>query len=404
MAIEQISPRMARIFDSAALAFEFITQSTWAQRNKEPGICDFAVGNPHEMPLEGFTAALQKWSVPQDKDWFAYKTSEPAAREVVAASLRGRSGLPFEADDVFMTNGAFAGLPVSIGTVVQPGDEVIFITPPWFFYEGVILHEGGVPVRAKIDLETFDLDLDAIAAAITDKTRAIIINSPHNPTGKIYSPETLRALAELLTRSSERNGRPIYLVSDEAYNRIVFDGRKYYSPTAFYPYSFLVYTYGKTLLTPGQRLGYVALPPNMPDREVMRAALFTSQMFTGFAVPNALLQHALGDLEKLSIDVMHLQRKRDRLVRALRDAGYEVNVPEGTFYLLARSPWEDDVAFIELLAEHDVFCLPGAIVELPGYFRISLTANDEMVERAIPRFAAAMREAIEARQTVAQAA
>ncbi|HET9496395.1 MAG TPA: aminotransferase class I/II-fold pyridoxal phosphate-dependent enzyme, partial [Chloroflexia bacterium] len=273
------------------------------------------------------------------------------------------------------------------------GDEVIYISPPWFFYEALILTYGARPVRVKIDPATFDLDLDAIAAAITERTRAIIVNSPNNPTGKIYPPETLSRLGALLTEASKRNGRRIYLLSDEAYSRIVFDGREYPSPTAFYPDSFLLYTYGKTLLTPGQRLGYIALPPTMTGREVLRNAIFAAQAMTGFAFPNALLQHAIGDLEKLSIDVGHLQQKRDRMVGALRDMGYSLHVPEGTFYLLVRSPIEDDWAFTTMLAERDVLCLPGTVVEEPGYFRISLTAGDEMIERSLPHFAAAMSEA-----------
>jgi aspartate aminotransferase len=249
-------------------------------------------------------------------------------------------------------------------------------------------------VRVKIDPHTFDLDLEAIGRAITPRTRGILVNSPNNPTGKIYPARTLEGLAHRLTEASARNGRAIYLFSDEAYSRILFDGRAYLSPTAFYPNSFLLYTYGKTLLTPGERLGYVALPPAMPDRLALRQALLLAQVITGYAFPNTLLQHALGDIEELSIDIPHLQYKRDRMVAALREMGYEVHVPEGTFYLLPRSPLADDEAFINLLAEYDTFCLPGTAVEMPGYFRISLTANDEMIDRALPGFAAAMKECL----------
>jgi len=171
----------------------------------------------------------------------------------------------------------------------------------------------------------------------------------------------------------------------------VYDGREFCSPTEFYPHGLVLYTYGKTLLTPGQRMGYIALPPTMPEREQLRPALFLAQMMLGYAFPNALLQHALPDLEPLTIDVAHLQRKRDRMVKILRDIGYEVNVPEGTFYLLVRSPLEDDVAFIERLAEQNIFCLPGRVFELPGYFRISLTADDDMIERAAKGFAAVLK-------------
>ncbi|NDJ77265.1 MAG: aminotransferase class I/II-fold pyridoxal phosphate-dependent enzyme [Chloroflexi bacterium] len=361
----------------------------YAEYDQTPDLSDFAVGNPHEMPLPGFVDALQRAVVPQNKDWFAYKMNEQQSCETVAQSLRLWRGVPFEADDIHMTTAGFAAIAVTLNAVVNPGDEVIFITPPWFFYEPLITAAGGTPVRVAIDSATFDLDLAAISDAITPNTCAIIVNSPHNPTGKIYPPATLQALANLLTEASERYARPIYLLSDEAYSRIVYDGARYPSPTEYYPTSFLLYTYGKTLLTPGQRIGYIALPPTMPDREVVRQAIFGAQVLTGYSFPNALLQHALPDLEKLSIDIEQLQHKRDWLVGELQRVGYDVHTPEGTFYLLPRSPLADDWAFVERLGQLNILCLPGTVVEQPGYFRISLTANEDMIERALPGFATA---------------
>jgi aspartate aminotransferase len=244
----------------------------------------------------------------------------------------------------------------------------------------------------RVNLETWDLDVDAIEAAITERTRAVLVNSPNNPTGKIYPPETLARLAEVLTRASERNGRPVYLISDEAYSRIVFDDLAFRSPTEFYPFSFLVYTYGKQLLTPGERVGYIALPPTMPERDRMREALMLGQLtYGGQGVPGAVLQRAIGDLDGLTVDVKALQRRRDRFVDALRSFGYELHSPEGTFYLLPTCPMPDDVEFTERLAGEKVFILPGALVEMPGRFRISITGSDDMVERAIPVFEAAAK-------------
>ncbi len=219
------------------------------------------------MPLADLTNAFQKWSVPENKDWFAYKQSEPAAQEVVARTLRQRTELPFEPEDICMTNGAFAAINVILKTIIDPGDEVIYINPPWFFYVPMIVSHYGVPVRVDCNPQDFDLDLAAIERAITAKTRAIIINSPNNPTGRIYSPPTLQKLADILEKASQRNDRPIYLLSDESYNRIVFDRKEFHSATEYYPLSFLIYTYGKTLLAPGQRIGYIAIPPAMPMRE-----------------------------------------------------------------------------------------------------------------------------------------
>src|SRR6185369_5240788 len=340
--------------------------------------------------------ALQRWIEPRDPRWFAYSMNEPSAREVVAQSLLDWRGLAFEQEDIFLTNGLTGGLTVVLGAIVEPGDEVIFVSPPWFLYEGMIIAAGGVPVRVKVDMRTFDLDLAGIERSITAKTRAIIINSPHNPTGRIYPPKTLQALARILGQASGRNGRPVFLISDEAYSRIVFDNRAYPSPTTFYPNSFLLNTYTKVLLTPGQRIGYIALPPEMPRREEMRSIIFAFQMLNGWVFPNAVLQHALGDLEQISIDLEHLQGKRDRLVASLRGMGYETNLPEGTFYILVRSPLAEDHVFAELLSEYDIFCMPGAALELPGYIRLSITATDRMIDRSLPGFAAAMQRAGEA--------
>ncbi|HXG36117.1 MAG TPA: aminotransferase class I/II-fold pyridoxal phosphate-dependent enzyme, partial [Dehalococcoidia bacterium] len=208
---------------------------------------DFMLGNPHEPPLPGFMESLGRHLQPLNDQWYAYKENETASREVIANSLRRWRGLPFDPEDIFVTNGSFAGLSIAIKALAEAGDEVIFISPPWFFYESLIAAEGATPVRVKCDLETFDLDLDAIADAISERTSAIIINSPHNPTGKIYPEATLRGLAELLRNASVKHGRPVFIVSDEAYCRIVYDGRPCPSPISFYEHSFLIYTYGKTL-------------------------------------------------------------------------------------------------------------------------------------------------------------
>jgi aspartate aminotransferase len=367
-----------------------------AKWNGDLSIANFAVGNPQEMPLPGYVRALQAALVPQDKDWFAYKLSEPRSQAAVARGLTARTGLDWDPADVAMTNGGFAALAVTMRAITEPGDEVVFVSPPWFFYELLIAVADAVPVRVSIRPPAFDLDVGAIEAAITPRTRAVLINSPHNPTGRIYPIEALRALGEMLARRSVGRDRPILLISDEPYNRIVFDGVAFHSPAEVYPNTVITYSYGKTLLAPGMRIGYVTFPPTMPDREGLRQAVMLAQMATGFSFPNALLQHAIEDLERLSIDIGALERRRDRMVPALREMGYEATMPEGTFYVMARSPIDDDAAFAELLASHGALVLPGSVVEVPGWFRISLTASDDMVERGLRSFAAAREAAAKA--------
>jgi len=246
---------------------------------------DLQFGNPQEMPLPEIQQALTRWAAPQNKDWFAYKFSDPKAIQVAVQSLRKHIGIEFDPADVSMTTGAFGGLASTLRAVLDPGDEVIYLSPPWFFYVPMVISNGATAVRVDFEPPAFELPVEAIERAITERTRAIIVNTPHNPSGRVLTPEELQRLAALLNRAP----RPIYLLSDESYNRILYDGRAHHSPVRYYDRSFLIYTYGKTLVAPGQRIGYIAMPPSMPDREELRTALFVAQSITAYAYPNALM-------------------------------------------------------------------------------------------------------------------
>jgi aspartate aminotransferase len=387
-----ISGRIQRLLDLGAPLFAWIRQTEANVAAAGPEACDFLAGNPQEMATPAYVEALRRQLEPRTPSWFAYKTSEPEAQEAAASSLRRRLGIAFEAPDILMTNAAIAAIAVALRVVADDGDEVVIIQPPHFLYEPLIVAAGARAVRVAVDPRTFDLDVDAIGAALTSRTRAIIVNTPHNPTGKIYPPETLGGLAEVLTDASERSG-PIYLLSDEAYNRIMFDGRRFVSPAAYYPNTILLYSYGKQLLAPGERIGYIALPPAMPGRDLLRVALIVGQLATGYAFPNAVLQYALSDLERIDVDMERLQARRDHMVDALRAMGYELHVPEATFYLLVRSPLPNDREFCDLLSEERIFVMPGTMLEYPGFFRLSLTASDDMIERSVQGFARAMKRA-----------
>jgi aspartate aminotransferase len=387
--------RRARMMGAALAPLAwFESQSSYARRSREADICDFTFGNPHELPSPGFVSALRTWIEPRHERWFAYRTNDERARAAVARSLASSHALRFGPDDVHMTAGAFGAIAVALAALVDPGDEVLYSVPSWFFYEAMTLCVGGVPVKVRLDGARFDLDLEAMAAAITPRTRMVIVNTPHNPTGRIVPRDTLVRLAEILTDASERHGSVIYLLSDEPYRRLVLDGRPFHSPATHYPASLISYSYAKVLLTPGARIGYLAVSPHMPGREAVREAIEITQL-TEWMYPDAVLQYAVEDLEALSnsVDLGALARKRDRMTAELGRIGYELLQLEGTFYLLVQSPLADDVAFAELLARHDVYVLPGSLCELPGWLRICLTATDAMIERSIPGFAAAFTEA-----------
>lgn len=389
--MSHVSHRVRQALASSSPFFRFTRYSAYARMHQDPNVSNFVFGNPQEMPILGFVELLKSWATPKNKDWFAYKDSIESTQAAVASSLQQRLGLNFETQDIVMTNGAVAGLSASIASLVDPGDEVIYHCPPWFFYDSIITTWGGSAKKVLVNQESYELDLDALSEAITPKTRAVIINSPHNPTGKIYSSESLQSLSRILKQASLKIGHPIYLISDESYCKIVYDNRACPSATQFYDHTLLVYTYGKTLLTPGQRLGYVALAPSMPEKDSLRMALAISVLNAGYCYPNAIMQYALPELEKLCVDTLALQKRRDLLIKELRTMGYETNIPEGTFYILVRSPLKDDQAFCEKLASHNILCLPGETFQMPGFFRISFTASDYMIEQALPGFKAVLK-------------
>lgn len=383
-----VSSRIQAAEKAFAPIADFYFHSRWADRRLAEPISDFTFGNPHEMPLDRFVEVIRDSAVPQDKNWFAYKTSEEAPTAFVAERLSRELDLSFEPEDIALTAGAFAAISVAMRLVVDAGDEVIFSEPAWFCYEATLLAADAVPKKVMLKPGSFDLDLEAIDAAITPKTRMVIVTTPHNPTGRIYDADSLRALAELLDRASQRIGRRIFLLSDEPYRRLRFDDNGFTSPAAVYPWTLISYSYGKVLLTPGQRLGYLAASPLMPeeDRLPLREAFFTAQMALGWCFPNVVMQYAIPGLEDLSIDLAALTRRRDLLLTTLTEAGYDVLRPEGTFYLFSRWPEGGPNDPLGALADRDVFVMPGSIMNAPDWFRISLTASDAMVERALPAF------------------
>jgi aspartate aminotransferase len=384
-----VSNRVCAAAESFAPVEQFYFHSRYAERRNEPDISDFTFGNPQEMPLPGLVEAIRSHAAPHRKDWFAYKTSEAEPQAFVAEHLSAELSLGFEPADLALTTGGFAAISVAVRLLLDVGDEAIYSVPGWFCYEPLLRAADAVPRPVRLRSGSFSLDLDAIDAAIGTKTRLVVVNTPHNPTGRIYNRDELSALADLLDRASQRTGRRIFLLSDEPYRRIRFDGHEFVSPAAIYPWTLIAYSYGKVLLAPGQRLGYLALSPLMPeqDRQDLRASMFAAQMALGWCFPNAVMQYAIPDLEGLSIDVQALSSRRARLMTALEGAGYQVLPPEGTFYLFCKYPTGNPDRYWNALADRDVFVMPGEIMGAPGHFRICLTASDAMVERSLSIFA-----------------
>ena len=382
-----VSKRAKSAAEEIELVFDFFSRYRDGVAEGDV-VADFTFGNPHEMPLPGLVKALKDHAEPRRVDWFAYKTSEQEPRETIATALQSEIGLPFSPDDIVMTQGAFGAIGLAIAMLTDPGDECIIPVPGWFCYATVLRLNNAVPVRVALEDATFDLDIGAIEKAITKRTRIVVVNAPHNPTGVIYTRERLEELGAMLKRKSQEVGRPIFILSDEPYRRIRFDGHGFTSPAEVYPWTLIDYSYGKILLAPGLRLGYMAICPNIPDTQKLelRTLANSAQVARGWAFPDAPLQYAVADLETVSIDIAELQRKRDRFFDALAQWSYRMTKPAGTFYLWGAAPGGDSVSFAAKLARQGIFVMPGTLFERPGDFRISLTGTAEMIEASLPAF------------------
>lgn len=393
MPVTTVSSRMLAVTEEMRTVMDY-ARKVLEGDGLGPDACDFMFGNPQEMPLRGLVDALVRHTEPQDVHWFGYQKYNDLARETVARRLSEARGRSYEPADIAITAGGFGAIAAALLAVLEVGEEVIYPRPGWFAYGAQIRGAAGTPVAVDLAPETYDLDLERIEAAITRRTRVVVVNTPHNPTGRIFPRAQLDALADVLVAASERFGKVIYLLADEPYARLVFDGNAHISPAESYPHTLIAYSFGKTLLAPGERLGWLALGADMPegDRVKLREAVDMAQVSHGWAFAGRTLQRALPDLEKLSIDVAALARRRDRMIEGLRAAGYDLPVPQGTFYIIPRSPIPDDMAFAARLATDGVWVLPGSVAQLPRRLRISLTANDDMVERSLPVFTRAIRE------------
>lgn len=361
-------------------------------------VFDFSLGNPDLPPPPAFKETLTRLVAEDRPGSHGYMTSAgwPAAREKVAAFLNRQQGAevktPFTADQVVLTVGAAGGINVILKTILDPGDEVISPRPYFPEYNFYADNHGGKLVASDPG-PGFALNLEALADKITPATRAVLINSPHNPTGVIYSAEELAALGRMLTEASQKAGRPIILISDEPYRKLVYDGGVVPSVFPAYPYTITATSFSKDLSLPGERIGYVTINPEMPDGASLMGGLATAQRILGFVSATSLMQLVVADIMDSSVDVALYERRRDMFVKGLQEIGYELTVPKGAFYLFPKSPLADDPAFVALLKEEKVLTVPGRTFAMPGYFRICYCVTEDCITNSLPGFARGLEKA-----------
>ncbi|MFH1490142.1 MAG: pyridoxal phosphate-dependent aminotransferase [Pseudomonadota bacterium] len=375
-----------------------IEKSSWIRKMFEEGasrkakfgtenVFDFSLGNPNLEPPLKFRETVRALLDDPTPGRHGYMPNAGfvQTRQAVADYLNGHHPQTFSADDIVMTVGAGGGLNVVLKTILDPGDEVIIPAPFFVEYNAYIdNHQGASRV---VDTEPdFSLDLEKIREAVTERTKAVLINSPNNPTGNIYTEEELRGLGQMLTDASAKLGRPLYLISDEPYKKIAYDGVTVPSVFSVYGESFVVTSFSKDLSLAGERIGYVALSPDALDRKLLAAGLVLSNRSLGFVNAPALAQRAVAVLLNESVDVSIYQRKRDTLCDGLASFGVEVVKPKGAFYLFPKTPIEDDVAFVNALQEENILTVPGSGFMGPGHIRIAYCVDDRTIEKSLPGF------------------
>lgn len=375
----------------------FIDKSSWIRKMFEEGermralhgaenVYDFTLGNPDVEPPREFLKEFRELAEHPIPGMHRYMSNAgyDETRSAVAEVLAEKSGLEVTGSHVVMTCGAGGALNVALKTVLNPGEEVIILTPYFVEYKFYIDNHGGVPVEVWTDRETFQLNLTAIENAITHKTRAIIICSPNNPTGVIYPAESLRKLGELLRRKEKELTRQILVISDEPYARICYDGKEVPNIFPHIQNSVIVTSHSKDLALPGERIGYLAANPRMQSVEMfMQGAIFSNRVL-GFVNAPALMQRLVAKLQRASVDINQYREKRDLLYDNLTAMGFSMVKPDGAFYFFPKSPMADDVKFVKLALQHHILLVPGTGFGAPGHFRIAYCVDKGMIERSLP--------------------
>ncbi len=370
---------------------EDMTRASWIRRMFEQGrrlkeehgeksVFDFSLGNPILEPPEEVKEALRDLvtNSPSGLHRYMANAGDGNARQAIADYLNKEHKADFSHSDVIMSTGAAGGLNVALKALLDPGDEVVVIMPFFTEYRFYVDNHGGKLVKAQSD-ENFDLDPEELDRVVGPRTKAVIINSPNNPTGRLYSQENLEQLGEVLTRKQSLHGHPITLISDEPYRKIVYDGLKVPSVFSVYPNTVMIVSHSKDLGLAGERIGYAAVSPVHDDRAQLESAMTFVTRTLGFVNAPALFQQVVARCQDASVPVERYQELRDLFCDVLENAGLEYSRPQGAFYLFPKTPIDDDVKFVNMMLQERVLAVPGSGFGSPGYMRLSYCVTKEEI-------------------------
>lgn len=358
-------------------------------------VFDFSLGNPNVPAPEGVKNAIL--SILDEEDplrvhGYMSNSGYEDVREAIADSLNQRYSTSYTDQNIVMTVGAAGGMNVVFKTLLNPGDEVIAFAPFFGEYRAYVGNYDGILKVVPPDTETFQPNLSAFEGLITEKTKAVIVNTPNNPTGVVYSEETLKALSEILEQKEKEIGHPIYLISDEPYRELVYGDAKVSWIPSLYPNTIVGYSYSKSLSLPGERIGYLVLPDSLDGSEEIISAANVATRILGYVNAPSLFQRVVARCLDENVDVEYYDRNREALYEVLKKAGLSCIKPEGAFYLFVKSPIEDEKLFCEMAKKHHLLLVAGSSFACPGYVRLAYCVSHEMILRSLPHFEELMKE------------
>ncbi|OGP62060.1 MAG: aspartate aminotransferase [Deltaproteobacteria bacterium RBG_13_53_10] len=357
------------------------------QLHGEENVYDFSIGNPNLEPPSSLKKALKELADNPIAGMHRYMPNSgySETRKAIAEYLTEETGLRFEEKNVVMTVGAAGGLNVVFKSILDEGEEII-VPSPYFMEFRFYIENCGGRIRLVQTNDDFSLNLKEIEKAIGARTKAVLVNTPHNPTGVVYDKESLMGLSELLKAKSRELKKTLYLISDEAYRRIVYDGIELPMIFHYYPHTIRVTSHSKDLSLPGERIGYIAVGPECEDFDELISALVFANRTLGFVNAPALMQRLVAPLQRNSVKIKDYEEKRDLLYHSLKEFGYDVVKPQGAFYIFPKTIIEDDVVFVKELQSKRILTVPGRGFGKPGYFRISYAVEKRVIEGALPGF------------------
>ncbi len=390
-----VAKKMAHFMENASWIRSIFEEGGRRKKIYGPeNVFDFSLGNPNVPPPPEVREKLLTIVRDGEEGMHGYMPNAgyESTRTALADYLAKDYGVPFTPGGIVMTCGAAAAINIVLKALLDPGDEVLTCAPYFVEYGFYTDNHGGV-LSVATTLDDFSLDLEAMEKALTPRTKVVLINSPNNPTGKIYSHECIRRLGELLEAKGREFGSAIYLLADEPYRKIVYSDSKPPSIFEYYRNSLVAASYSKELSLPGERIGFAAVHPEAEDGDGIAGALVLANRILGFVNAPALMQRLVTELQGKCVDVDVYRRKRDRMVKSLSMMGYELVNPEGAFYLFPKSPLPDELRFLELLQEENILVVPGRGFGSPGYFRIAYCVDDHTIEASLPGFGRAIERA-----------